>query len=332
MPPSLISFSETPPAPARALVRDVGERMDALVDADRHPGRLGAASSGLRCRRRRAAARRTSASPCASSRRRSWRSASVSPQLASAHSGVSGSASRTACAMAISLASGFTPILSLKKWKPSLLLGMGLGDVLLGGRIAEQPHRLDARAPRLGDQIDQPLCRWRGRSGRAAPSRRRNARRRCRPARDAAPAAGAGQVRASWPIEHRREMIAHRRDQSALRVAGHGRRRGGLAPADACRRPPRCAPADSRAVVMVSPAIFIGALSGSATGMASTRRMTSGAASARGGAGTRARTFTAHTLKRGSRKSRRLSPNRLKANTARLIATPGNRIIHGASR
>ena len=39
-----------------------------------------------------------------------------------------------------------------------------------------------------------------------------------------------------------------------------------------------------------------------------------------------------YTLKRGSRKSRRLSPNRLKANTARLIAMPGNRIIHGASR
>src|SRR5258708_10187748 len=39
-----------------------------------------------------------------------------------------------------------------------------------------------------------------------------------------------------------------------------------------------------------------------------------------------------HTWILGSSQSRRLSPNRLKANTARLIAMPGNRIIHGASR
>ena len=32
----------------------------------------------------------------------------------------------------------------------------------------------------------------------------------------------------------------------------------------------------------------------------------------------------------GSSQSRSESPNRLKANTARLIATPGNTIIHGA--
>ena len=91
------------------------------------------------------------------------------------------------------------------------------------------------------------------------------------------------------------------------------------------------------AAVMVSAAIFIGALSGKATGMASTRRTISGAKSlgpksARGGEAIRARTFTGHTLKRGSRKSRRLSPNKLKANTARLIIAPGNRIIHGAWR
>ncbi len=38
------------------------------------------------------------------------------------------------------------------------------------------------------------------------------------------------------------------------------------------------------------------------------------------------------TLKRGSRKSRSESPNRLNANTARLIARPGKITIHGASR
>ena len=32
----------------------------------------------------------------------------------------------------------------------------------------------------------------------------------------------------------------------------------------------------------------------------------------------------------GSSQSRRLSPNRLKANTASVMARPGNRIIHGA--
>ena len=32
----------------------------------------------------------------------------------------------------------------------------------------------------------------------------------------------------------------------------------------------------------------------------------------------------------GSSQSRRLSPNRLKANTASVMATPGNTIIHGA--
>ena len=33
----------------------------------------------------------------------------------------------------------------------------------------------------------------------------------------------------------------------------------------------------------------------------------------------------------GSSQSRRLSPNRLKANTASVMARPGNRIIHGAA-
>ena len=59
-------------------------------------------------------------------------------------------------------------------------------------------------------------------------------------------------------------------------------------PSRPCRPWPRSAPAYCCAVAMVSPAIFIGALSGSATGMASMRRMTSGACSrgprsARGG-------------------------------------------------
>ena len=44
MPPSLISLSDMPPAPARALALDVGERMDALVDPDRHLGRISRAS------------------------------------------------------------------------------------------------------------------------------------------------------------------------------------------------------------------------------------------------------------------------------------------------
>ena len=39
---------------------------------------------------------------------------------------------------------------------------------------------------------------------------------------------------------------------------------------------------------------------------------------------------SAYTLILGSSQSRRLSPNRLNANTARLMAMPGNMIIHGA--
>ena len=38
----------------------------------------------------------------------------------------------------------------------------------------------------------------------------------------------------------------------------------------------------------------------------------------------------AHDFILGSSQSRRLSPNRLKANTASVMARPGNRIIHGA--
>src|SRR5688572_6066990 len=48
------------------------------------------------------------------------------------------------------------------------------------------------------------------------------------------------------------------------------------------------------AAVTVSNAIFTGALSGSATGMASTRRMISGAVSVCEDVETRARTFTSH--------------------------------------
>src|SRR5262245_20246811 len=48
------------------------------------------------------------------------------------------------------------------------------------------------------------------------------------------------------------------------------------------------------AAVMVSAAIFIGAFSGSATGMASTRRMVRGAVSVPDAGATRARMFTSH--------------------------------------
>ncbi len=39
---------------------------------------------------------------------------------------------------------------------------------------------------------------------------------------------------------------------------------------------------------------------------------------------------TGHPRIFGSSQSRRLSPNMLKANTASVMARPGNRIIHGA--
>ena len=132
--------------------------------------------------------------------------------------------------------------------------------------------------------------------------------------------------------QQRREMIAHRRDQAALGVAGHGRRRGRFAPADGAvggldahdqilRRGDGLGRHLHRRLERQRHRNGVDAADRSA---APHRRAAD--------ADTLARTFTVHTLKRGSRKSRRLSPNRLKANTARLIIAPGNRIIHGAWR
>jgi hypothetical protein len=104
-------------------------------------------------------------------------------------------------------------------------------DVLVGGLVAEQPHRRDAIAHRAADKIDhRHFCgaagkveqrHFDGRMGAAVAHQRRfhpAHQRRARPR--------------VFADQHRREMIAHRGDEPAQRVAGHGRRRGGLAPAD----------------------------------------------------------------------------------------------------
>jgi len=86
-----------------------------------------------------------------------------------------------------------------------------------------------------------------------------------------------------WPVagvladEHRREMIAHRGRESALGVAGHG----GAEAASPQPTVPSTARSDQEILrgVMVSAAIFIGDFSGSATGIASMRRIVSGASS-----------------------------------------------------
>ena len=178
--------------------------------------------------------------------------------------------------MAISFASGFTPILSLKKSKPSFCLRVGLGHVFLGGLVAEEPHRLHAVAARAGDEIDQPLARWRGRSDPAPPSRPPNGRRRCRAARDAAPdAAPASRGRPCRSASARDGRARRRPARPACRRSWSER-----TPLRPSRRVPSAASIRTSrfcAAVMVSADIFIGVFSGNATGIASMRRIVSGA-------------------------------------------------------
>ena len=137
--------------------------------------------------------------------------------------------------MAISFASGFTPILSLKKSKPSFCLrcasATSSSAVLLpSSHIGFTPLRR-GRATRsisrcAGGAADQIEHRHLDRRMRAAVAEQRAMQRRAQ----RRPVAGI------LADQHRREMIAHRGDEPALRVAGHGRRGGGFAPADGAVR------------------------------------------------------------------------------------------------
>ncbi len=132
--------------------------------------------------------------------------------------------------------------------------------------------------------------------------------------------------------EERSQVITHRRHESAERIAGHGRGRRRFTPTDvaACRfhahqqivglgdRHPRHL---HRRLQRQGDRDGIDAADDQRRAVHPHRDR-----------GPLRFLQHRHNLKRGSRKSRRLSPNRLKANTARLMAAPGNRIIHGASR
>ena len=219
-------------ADARMRV-DVGEPVNALVGAERHrrdarqrrkTGEVGVAERLLE-KQQVGVARRLDVAA-----RGGKREAAIGIG-AERHVGTRAPA-RTASVPAISAASGFTPILSLKKWKPSLFLGARFRDVLLGRRIAEEPHRRDRlRAPRRrGDR--SPARRPPARRDRSAPVSTAEwapefPSSACRMARHSA-----GRIQASRSISTGVEMIAHRRQQAAERVARHARRGRRLAPAD----------------------------------------------------------------------------------------------------
>ena len=275
MPPSLISLSDTPPAPAFALVVDVGERMDALVDADRH---LGAAREFLQAL-----------------------DVVIGERLLDEHQprfpGLLDIAAR------VGQRQPAIGVGAERRLRQRLAHREGDGDFLRQRLHADleleevEAFLLLARGPRrrpprrsccrgatsasrrcgAGGRRDRSAaCRRRGRSDRAPPSRPPNARRRCRAARDAAPAAApASRGRpcrsASAPDGRARPRPARpacRRSWSAPTPLRPSRR----VPSAASIRTSRFC-----AAVMVSADIFIGVFSGNATGMASTRRMTSGA-------------------------------------------------------
>ena len=148
------------------------------------------------------------------------------------------------CAMAISLASGFTPILSLKKSNPSLLSRVGLRDVLLGGLVAEQPHRLHGLAPRAGRR-DRSAA---GPVARPTRSSTAISSAECAPPLPSSARCNAGRsagqswapCRSAWAPDgrapRRPALRACRRSSSA---------RTPPRPSRPCRRRPRCGPAGS---------------------------------------------------------------------------------------
>ena len=242
MPPSLISFSDTPDGAGLGARHDIGERMDRLVDADRHLGARVRVSSGRRSRHRRAAARRTSASPCGSARHicarrrasaRNWRrrraassAALRAPQTRSRFP--SPAASRRSS--------------SLKKSKPSFCRTMRLGDVLLGGLVAKEPHRLHRLAARLARPDRSGACRD------ARPIRSSTA---ISTAECAPPLPSSARCNAGRSAGHCRgvlpDQIAARDNRARRRSARRACRRSWSArrrprPSRRCRRRPRSGP------------------------------------------------------------------------------------------
>ena len=125
--------------------------------------------------------------------------------------------------------------LELEETEPFGPLGMRLGDILLGGRIAEQPHRRDLPAQRAADEIGERQTRCAaGEVEQCHLDRRMGAGIAEQGALELA-----AQRRTHPGVladEQGRKMIAHGGDEAAERVAGHGRRRSRLAPADGAVR------------------------------------------------------------------------------------------------
>src|SRR5262249_20602072 len=108
---------------------------------------------------------------------------------------------------------------------------MGLGDILLGRRIAEEPHRSDRPPHGAADEVDQRHAG--GATGEVEEGELDRGM--------GAAVAGKGSTKfppqRRWlpgilTDEQRCQIVAHRAREPGEGVAGHGRGRGGLAPAN----------------------------------------------------------------------------------------------------